>query len=130
MENEANLEDMDGVVSVGGDGLVNEVVTGLLLVACRRTGVNPHDPEVQLPTTPLRLGVIPGKATVTRALLGFVRNSISDSTGQYTGPERRESTVCSCIPASSCRRGQHGRPVPLHPRHQRRGHCRAAHHHG
>lgn len=56
------MEGMDGVVAVGGDGLVNEVVMGLLLVACRRDGVNPHDPEVQLPETHLRLGIIPGEA--------------------------------------------------------------------
>uniref|UniRef100_A0A0P4W402 DAGKc domain-containing protein n=1 Tax=Scylla olivacea TaxID=85551 RepID=A0A0P4W402_SCYOL len=63
MEDEANLEGMDGVVAVGGDGLVNEVVMGLMLVACRRAGINPHDPQVQLPATPLRLGIIPGGST-------------------------------------------------------------------
>lgn len=63
VENEVNLEGMDGVVAVGGDGLVNEVVMGLLVVACRRAGVNPHDPEVQLPATHLRLGIIPGGST-------------------------------------------------------------------
>ncbi|MPC18732.1 Ceramide kinase [Portunus trituberculatus] len=62
VEDEANLEGMDGVVAVGGDGLVNEVVMGLMLVACRREGINPHDPQVQLPNTPLRLGIIPGEA--------------------------------------------------------------------
>lgn len=61
MEDEANLEGVDGVVAVGGDGLVSEVVMGLLLVACRRAGINPHDPEMQLPTTHLRLGIIPGE---------------------------------------------------------------------
>lgn len=68
VENEVNLEGMDGVVAVGGDGLVNEVVMGLLLVACRRAGVNPHEPEVQLPATHLRLGIIPGEA-VTEATI-------------------------------------------------------------
>ncbi|KAG0696842.1 Ceramide kinase [Chionoecetes opilio] len=63
VEDEVNLEGVDGVVAVGGDGLVNEVVMGLLLVACRRAGINPHDPEVQMPTTHLRLGIIPGGST-------------------------------------------------------------------
>lgn len=71
MENEVNLEGMDGVVAVGGDGLVNEVVMGLLLVACRRAGVNPHDPEVQLPATHLRLGIIPGEATTEAPMKAF-----------------------------------------------------------
>ena len=66
MEDEANLEGVDGVVAVGGDGLVNEVVMGLLLVACRRAGINPNDPEVQLPVTHLRLGIIPGEAARDR----------------------------------------------------------------
>lgn len=70
MEDEANLEGMDGVVAVGGDGLVNEVVMGLLLVACRRAGVNPHDSEVQLPATHLRLGIIPGEPTTCNMLHG------------------------------------------------------------
>lgn len=63
VEDEANLEGVDGVVAVGGDGLVNEVVMGLLLVACRRAGINPHDAEMQLPTTHLRMGIIPGGST-------------------------------------------------------------------
>lgn len=54
---------LDGVVVVGGDGLVNEVVTGLLLRAAGEVGVDPHDPEASLPPTVLRVGIIPGGST-------------------------------------------------------------------
>lgn len=52
---------LDGVVVVGGDGLVNEVVTGLLLRAASEVGVDAHDPETALPPTMLRVGIIPGE---------------------------------------------------------------------
>lgn len=55
------MDEVDGVVGVGGDGLVNELVMGLLLRAAKRAGLDPHDPQVTLPSTHIRLGIIPGK---------------------------------------------------------------------
>lgn len=63
VENGTGMDLVDGVVAVGGDGLVNELVMGLLMVSIRRAGVDPHDPQVTLPTTHLRLGIIPGGST-------------------------------------------------------------------
>ncbi|KAK3862568.1 hypothetical protein Pcinc_031582 [Petrolisthes cinctipes] len=56
-------EGVDGVVAVGGDGLVNEVVLGLLLRSCRLHHHDPHDHTRPLPSTKLRLGIIPGGST-------------------------------------------------------------------
>ncbi|KAG7173369.1 Ceramide kinase-like, partial [Homarus americanus] len=60
VEDGVGMEEMDGVVAVGGDGLVNELVMGLLMSAARKAGIDPHDPDIILPTTHLRLGIIPG----------------------------------------------------------------------
>nr|XP_045600791.1 ceramide kinase-like isoform X2 [Procambarus clarkii] len=60
VERNTGLDGLDGVVAVGGDGLVNELVMGLLLVSARKAGLDPHDPEVTLPPTHLKLGIIPG----------------------------------------------------------------------
>ncbi|XP_076056284.1 ceramide kinase [Oratosquilla oratoria] len=58
-----SLERVDGVVVVGGDGLVNEAVTGLLLKEARVQGLDVNDTETPLPVTPLRIGIIPGGST-------------------------------------------------------------------
>ncbi|XP_071528378.1 ceramide kinase [Panulirus ornatus] len=63
VESSGRLNDVDGVVAVGGDGLVNELVMGLLLLASKKAGLDPHNPEVALPKTHLRLGIIPGGST-------------------------------------------------------------------
>ncbi|XP_042213687.1 ceramide kinase-like [Homarus americanus] len=63
VEDGVGMEEMDGVVAVGGDGLVNELVMGLLMSAARKAGIDPHDPDIILPTTHLRLGIIPGGST-------------------------------------------------------------------
>ena len=55
------LKECDGVVAVGGDGLVNEVATGLFILSSKTKGFNPHDPEIDLPETQVRLGIIPSK---------------------------------------------------------------------
>lgn len=54
------------MVAVGGDGLVNELVMGLLLLASKRAGLDPHNPEVALPTTHVRLGIIPGESACSQ----------------------------------------------------------------
>ena len=55
------LKDVDGVVAVGGDGLVSELAHGLILAAAHSAGVDVNDPTNSFSPTPLRLGVIPGK---------------------------------------------------------------------
>ncbi|KAK7082549.1 hypothetical protein SK128_021654, partial [Halocaridina rubra] len=63
VENGDRVTGVDGVVVVGGDGLVNEVVTGLLLRAAQDAGIDPHQPDVTLPPTQIRIGIIPGGST-------------------------------------------------------------------
>ncbi|CAL4059508.1 unnamed protein product, partial [Meganyctiphanes norvegica] len=54
---------IDGVVVVGGDGLVNEVVTGLLSHASQLAGIDADNPNANLPSTAIRVGIIPGGST-------------------------------------------------------------------
>ena len=55
------LKQCDGIIAVGGDGLVNEIATGLFLISSRNAGINPHKTDVDLPVTEIRLGIIPSE---------------------------------------------------------------------
>ncbi|XP_061173617.1 ceramide kinase-like [Saccostrea echinata] len=54
-----NLDLYDGVVAVGGDGIYNEVLSGLVNGQMRDIGLNPDDPESKLPQLKLPVGIIP-----------------------------------------------------------------------
>lgn len=51
----------NGLVAVGGDGLVSEMATGLFLYTCQQKGIDPHDFQTDLPFTQLRIGIIPSE---------------------------------------------------------------------
>ncbi|CAN7989498.1 unnamed protein product, partial [Ixodes hexagonus] len=60
---EMDLDNMDGVICVGGDGMVNEVVNGVLLRSQRDAGVEVNDAEACLRPAALKVGVIPAGST-------------------------------------------------------------------
>ncbi|XP_042147602.1 ceramide kinase-like [Ixodes scapularis] len=60
---EMDLDSLDGVVCVGGDGMVNEVVNGVLLRSQRDAGVEANDAGACLRPAALKVGVIPAGST-------------------------------------------------------------------
>ncbi|XP_075552025.1 ceramide kinase [Dermacentor variabilis] len=60
---ELDLSLFDGVVCVGGDGMVNEIVNGVLLRAQRDAGVDANDPNSRLQPGTIKIGVIPAGST-------------------------------------------------------------------
>lgn len=60
---EMDLSLFDGVVCVGGDGMVNEIVNGVLLRAQRDAGVDANDPYSRLQPGTIKIGVIPAGST-------------------------------------------------------------------
>ncbi|KAK7502279.1 hypothetical protein BaRGS_00006643 [Batillaria attramentaria] len=54
-----NLADVDGVVTVGGDGLYCEVMNGLLLSTQKDHGVNADDPKAKVVPADIPIGIIP-----------------------------------------------------------------------
>lgn len=60
---EINVEDYDGVVCVGGDGMFSEVLHGLIGRTQRNAGIDPnHSKAVLVPST-VRIGIIPAGST-------------------------------------------------------------------
>ena len=55
------------IVCIGGDGTVAEVINGLVLRTSRDRQIDPNNPEVNLPTPRLPIGVIPSGSTDTIA---------------------------------------------------------------
>ena len=50
---------LSSVVSVGGDGMLSEVMHGLLTRSLRERGLSQPDPDEPLPSPSLRIGIIP-----------------------------------------------------------------------
>ncbi|XP_015607020.1 ceramide kinase isoform X2 [Cephus cinctus] len=63
----ASMDDIQAVVCVGGDGTFAEVFNGLVLRAAKDMQIDPNDPDVNLPTPNLPVGVIPSGSTDTVA---------------------------------------------------------------
>jgi ceramide kinase len=61
--NEQSLDDYDGLISVGGDGMFSELCHSLLLKTAQKAGLNVNDLNMQLKTPKLRIGVIPAGST-------------------------------------------------------------------
>lgn len=61
--NEQLLDDYDGLISVGGDGMFSEVCHGLLLKTAQQAGLNINDPNAHMVPPKLRIGVIPAGST-------------------------------------------------------------------
>lgn len=62
-----DLSGFDGVVCVGGDGTFSEIMNGLISRTARDNGIDPNNPDNELPRPKLRVGVIPGGSTDTVA---------------------------------------------------------------
>ncbi|CAF1122775.1 unnamed protein product [Rotaria sp. Silwood1] len=60
---EQSLDDYDGLVSVGGDGMFSELCHGLLLKTAKQAKLDMNDPNVNLMRPNLRIGVIPAGST-------------------------------------------------------------------
>ncbi|XP_038604457.1 ceramide kinase-like isoform X1 [Tachyglossus aculeatus] len=58
-----DLQGVDGLVCVGGDGMFNEVLHGLISRTQREAGVSEHSPEASLVPPSLRIGIIPAGST-------------------------------------------------------------------
>lgn len=59
-EQAAMTQGVDGVVVVGGDGIVSEAVNGLMIAAAKRAEIDVNESNATLPESALRLGVIAG----------------------------------------------------------------------
>ncbi len=58
-----NLNDYDGLICVGGDGMFAELCHGLLLRTSREAQINMDDPQVNIIRPNLRIGIIPAGST-------------------------------------------------------------------
>ncbi|CAF3751273.1 unnamed protein product [Rotaria sordida] len=61
--NEQSLDNYDGLVSVGGDGMFSELCHGLLLKTVQQAKLDINNPNVNLIRPNLRIGVIPAGST-------------------------------------------------------------------
>ena len=57
------LDDYDGLVCVGGDGMFAELCHGLLLRTARDENINIDDPQTTISRPKLRIGIIPAGST-------------------------------------------------------------------
>ncbi|TRY74775.1 hypothetical protein TCAL_09510 [Tigriopus californicus] len=58
-----DLEQYDGVIGVGGDGILNEIFNGLIKSAAREAGLDVNEPAVTLRQPKVRIGIIPAGST-------------------------------------------------------------------
>ncbi|MEQ2207194.1 hypothetical protein XENOCAPTIV_008577, partial [Xenoophorus captivus] len=63
LKTEANLDDYDGVVCVGGDGMFSEIVHGLVTRIQTDNDVDQNLPDAELVPCSLRIGIIPAGST-------------------------------------------------------------------
>ncbi|XP_023206050.1 ceramide kinase isoform X2 [Xiphophorus maculatus] len=63
LKTEANLDDYDGVVCVGGDGMFSEILHGLVTRIQTDHGVDQNQPDAELVPCSLRIGIIPAGST-------------------------------------------------------------------
>jgi ceramide kinase len=62
---ENGWQEADGIVCVGGDGTLSEVVNAIIIRTARNCGVNMNNVDVEIPPVNIRVGVIPGGSTDT-----------------------------------------------------------------
>ncbi|BFY99411.1 hypothetical protein BsWGS_02451 [Bradybaena similaris] len=56
---DVDLSTLDGVIAVGGDGIMSEVLTAIVHKQQQIAGFNADDPDVKLPPIPFPVGFIP-----------------------------------------------------------------------
>ena len=61
--NEQSLDNYDGLISVGGDGMFSELCHSLLLKTAQQAKLDVNDRNMKLITPKLRIGVIPAGST-------------------------------------------------------------------
>ncbi|CAF3725610.1 unnamed protein product [Adineta steineri] len=60
---EESIDDYDGLICVGGDGMFSEICHSILLKTAQQSGININDPTTHLKRPNLRIGVIPAGST-------------------------------------------------------------------
>ena len=60
---EYSLQGIDGIISVGGDGMFSEILNGLLLRTAKDKGIDYNDPSAVLVEPSITLGFIAGGST-------------------------------------------------------------------
>ncbi|KAM4570149.1 ceramide kinase [Odontesthes bonariensis] len=63
LKTEANLDEYDGVVCVGGDGMFSEILHGLVARTQSDHNVDQNQPDAELVPCSLRIGIIPAGST-------------------------------------------------------------------
>ncbi|XP_072233202.1 ceramide kinase [Leuresthes tenuis] len=63
LKTEANLDEYDGVVCVGGDGMFSEILHGLVARTQTDHNVDQNQPDAELVPCSLRIGIIPAGST-------------------------------------------------------------------
>lgn len=61
--NEQSLDNCDGLITVGGDGMFSEMCHSLLLKAVKQFELNINDSNISLRRPNLRIGIIPAGST-------------------------------------------------------------------
>ncbi|KAK5849202.1 hypothetical protein PBY51_008862 [Eleginops maclovinus] len=63
LKTEANLDNYDGVVCVGGDGMFSEILHGLISRTQTDNGVDQNQPDAELVPCSVHIGIIPAGST-------------------------------------------------------------------
>ncbi|KAK3909045.1 Ceramide kinase [Frankliniella fusca] len=90
-----SFDGIDGVVCIGGDGTVAEVLNALVLRAAKEKGIDTDDPNVELPQPSVAVGVIPGGSTDTIAYSLHGTNDIQTAVLHVIIGESTGLDICS-----------------------------------
>jgi len=98
----ANLAEYDGIVAVGGDGMANEVINGVLMAAQTAKGISLDDHTETLSTKPpkylpaqIKLGLIPAGSTNCLSYVTQGNDDPQSATIQIICGESHPLDICS-----------------------------------
>ena len=98
----ANLSEFDGIVAVGGDGMANELINGVLMAAQTTNGISLDDDSESLCTRPpkympaqIKLGLIPAGSTNCLSYVTQGNDDPQSATIQIISGESHLLDVCS-----------------------------------